>query len=50
MIGFQTEYIAYLYNLLKETGSAISLCNFLKTTTEDLPAGDRTGNGDGHEE
>ena len=31
------EYIAYLYNLLKETGSAISLCNFLKTTTEKLP-------------
>ena len=31
------EYIGYLYNLLKETGSAISLCNFLKTTTEELP-------------
>lgn len=31
------EYITYLYNLLKETGSAISLCNFLKTTTEELP-------------
>jgi glycosyltransferase involved in cell wall biosynthesis len=31
------EYIAYLYDLLKETGSAISLCNFLKTTTEELP-------------
>ena len=31
------EYIDYLYDLLKETGSAISLCNFLKTTTEELP-------------
>ena len=31
------EYTDYLYNLLKETGSAISLCNFLKTTTEELP-------------
>lgn len=31
------EYIDYLYELLKETGSAIALCNFLKTTTEALP-------------
>jgi len=31
------DYIAYLYGLLKESGSAISLCNFLKTTTEVLP-------------
>lgn len=32
-----SEYIDYLYELLKETGSAIALCNFLKTTTEVLP-------------
>lgn len=32
-----SEYIDYLYELLKETGSAIALCNFLKTTTEALP-------------
>ena len=44
------EYIAYLYDLLKETGSAISLCNFLKTTNRGVANGDRTGNGHGHEE
>ena len=31
------EYIMYLYGLLKEAESDISLCNFLKTTSEILP-------------
>lgn len=31
------SYIAYLYDLLKDNDAEISLCNFLKTTQEEVP-------------